>query len=388
MYASSHEYSAGGASCALVPTLLLAYIANIHFAAEIFLAVIAHSTRMICIFSTIKDRTTTEVMRWLFHFGVTDVVRVNSDDEADDHKIEFSIDQNTLSFRHNGRLIHLSEIEAVWYRKGRNWLCKQFLEIDFIEHPKLTAYLQKKVAGEELHLSEYLHFMIENAVSSLGSSSRCELNKLMVLHAARKAGLLTPAFHISNSKSSLKTAIADKPSITKPITDGLYLFENRQANTGYFSYTEAFAASDLDQLPDRLSPSFVQEQILKRMDLRVFFLEGRCYAMAIFSQRDEQTRVDFRKYNYIKPNRSVPFKLPVDIEDKIARLFASLKLNTGSVDFIVDQQGRYFFLEINPVGQFSMVSVPCNYFLEKQAAITLMNYARREKDIPAARECD
>jgi ATP-GRASP peptide maturase of grasp-with-spasm system len=316
-------------------------------------------------------------MRWLFHLGVTDVLRINSDDAADDRIVEFSVDQNTLSFRHNGRLIRLSEIEAVWYRKGRNWLCNQFLEIDFREHPRLTAYLRKRIAGEELRLSEYLHFMIENAVPALGSPSRCELNKLMVLHAAREAGLLIPAFHVSNSRASLKTAIADKPSITKPITDGLYLFDNEQANTGYFSYTEALDASELDQLPDRLSPSFVQEQILKRMELRVFFLEGRCYAMAIFSQRDEQTRVDFRKYNYIKPNRTVPFRLPSDLEAKIVRLFALVKLNTGSADFIVDQQGRYFFLEINPVGQFSMVSVPCNYFLERQVAITLRDYAGR-----------
>jgi len=126
---------------------------------------------------------------------------------------------------------------------------------------------------------------------------------------------------------------------------------------------------------------------LKRMDVRVFFLEGRCYAMAIFSQRDEQTRVDFRRYNYIKPNRTVPLRLRPDLEAKITRLFASLKLNTGSVDFIVDQQGRFFFLEINPVGQFSMVSVPCNYFLERQAALTLRNYARPQKDA-AAREGD
>ncbi len=343
---------------------------------------------MICIFSTIRDRTTTEVMRWLFHLGVTDVLRINSDDDAaGDRIVEFSLDQNTLSFRHNGRLIRLSEIEAVWYRKGRNWLCNQFLEIDFSEHPRLTAYLRKKIAGEELRLSEYLHFMIENAVPALGSPSRCEINKLLVLHAAREAGLLIPAFHISNSRASLKAAIADKPAITKPITDGLYLFDNEQSNTGYFSYTEAIAASELDPLPDRLSPSFVQEQILKRMDVRVFFLEGRCYAMAIFSQRDEQTRVDFRRYNYIKPNRTVPLRLRPDLEAKITRLFASLKLNTGSVDFIVDQQGRFFFLEINPVGQFSMVSVPCNYFLERQAALTLRNYARRQKDA-AAREGD
>jgi ATP-GRASP peptide maturase of grasp-with-spasm system len=344
---------------------------------------------MICIFSTTRDQTTTEVMRWLSYLGVKDVLRINSDDTAaNDRDIEFNLDQNTLSFRDDGRLIRLSEIEAVWYRKGRHWLCNQFLETNFRGHPKFAAYLEKKIAGEQLRLSEYLHFMIETAVPVLGSSTRSELNKLLVLHAANEVGLLTPAFHISNSKASIIAAIAQKPSITKPITDVLYLFDTEHANTGYYSYTEALALSALDQLPDRLSPSFVQEQILKRFDVRVFFLDGRFYAMAIFSQRDEQTRVDFRRYNDAKPNRTVPLKLSSDLEEKIARLFASLNLNTGSVDFVVDLQGRFFFLEINPVGQFSMVFNPCNYFLEKQVAITLKEYARQHKFNPTGRKCD
>jgi ATP-GRASP peptide maturase of grasp-with-spasm system len=353
------------------------------------LAALAYSTCMICIFSRIRDLTTTEVMRWLFHFGVTDVLRVNCDDDAAcDPIVEFGIDQDTLWFRHDGRLIRLSEIEAVWYRKGRNWLCNQFPEInDFSGHPRLAANLRKRLADEQLRLSEYLHFMIENAVPTLGSPSRCNLNKLLVSHAAREVGLLTPAFHISNCKASLRAAVAGKPSITKPITDGLYLFDHEQTNTGYFSYTEAIAASELDQLPDRLSPSLVQEEIVKRLEVRVFFLEGRCYAMAIFSQRDQQTRVDFRRYNFLKPNRTVPYKLRPDLEAKIVRLFAILKLNTGSVDFIIDQQGRFIFLEVNPVGQFSMVSVACNYYLERQVAITLMNYARRRKENSAAGKC-
>lgn len=336
---------------------------------------------MICIFSITRDQTTTEVMRWLYHLGITDVLRINSDKtEANDYIVEFDVDQDTLRFRQGDRLVRLSEIEAVWYRKGRNWLCKQFFDVGFGEIPKLADHLRERIVREELRLSEYLHFMIENAAVALGSPSKCDLNKLLVMHAARKVGLLTPPFHISNSKTSLIDAIADMPFITKPITDVLYLFDTENTNTGYFSYTEALTASALKDLPDCLSPSFVQKQILKRFEVRVFFLNGQCYSMAIFSQRDEQTRVDFRRYNYTKPNRAVPLKLHPDLEAKISLLFESLKLNTGSVDFIVDQQGEFFFLEINPVGQFSMVSSPCNYFLERQVAVTLRDYARRNKD--------
>jgi glutathione synthase/RimK-type ligase-like ATP-grasp enzyme len=101
--------------------------------------------------------------------------------------------------------------------------------------------------------------------------------------------------------------------------------------------------------------------------------------MAILSQADEQTKIDFRRYNEKKPNRFVPFKLPAEIDQKIRLLFKKIGLNTGSVDMIVDQQDNYYFLEINPVGQFGMVSQPCNYFLEKQVALHLIQYARQHR---------
>jgi ATP-GRASP peptide maturase of grasp-with-spasm system len=339
---------------------------------------------MICIFSSERDLSTTEVMRWLLHLGVTDVLRVNHDDPSHDRMLELNVDENTLAFRLGGRLIRLSEIDAVWYRKGRQWLCDQFLEVDFSEHPKFAAYIRKKLAAEQLRLSEYVHFTIENTVPALGSSGTSNLNKLLVLHEARKVGLLVPTFCISNSKAFLRAAVAGRRFITKPISDVLYLFDATDANVGYYSYTEAFAESALDVLPDRISPSLVQEQIVKKFDVRVFVLDGRCYPMAIFSQADERTRIDFRRYNYAKPNRSVPLRLPSDVETKLVQLLRVLNLNTGSADFIVDQEGRFFFLEINPTGQFEMVSIPCGYLVEKQIALTLRTYARQDRDKPAA----
>ena len=52
----------------------------------------------------------------------------------------------------------------------------------------------------------------------------------------------------------------------------------------------------------------------------------------------------------------------------------SLDLKTGSIDMILTPEGDYYFLEVNPVGQFSMTSSPCNYNLEKRIAEYLMKY--------------
>src|SRR5690606_41647080 len=66
-----------------------------------------------------------------------------------------------------------------------------------------------------------------------------------------------------------------------------------------------------------------------------------------------------------RSNRTVAFNLPSDIENKLTKLMNVLSLNFGSIDMIVSKNREYYFLEVNPVGQFGMVSFPCNYNIER-----------------------
>ena len=91
------------------------------------------------------------------------------------------------------------------------------------------------------------------------------------------------------------------------------------------------------------------------------------YSMAMFSQGSKQTSIDFRRYDRNKMSRRVPYKLPQNLEDKIRILMKELDLNSGSLD-IVKTKDDYYFLEVNPVGQFGFVSGSCNYNLFKKNA--------------------
>ena len=340
---------------------------------------------MICIFSTAVDISTTDVMRWLHHIGYHDVIRVNYND-PDEHPIKLDVTTGSFAFTIGGRTIDLHDIDAVWYRKGKHWLCDQFYPVTVEEHSRFTTYLNARLASEETRLSEYLHYIIKTSVPVLGSATKGNLNKLLVLDAARSVGLLVPDFHVTNYREGILQVLQQWPdSITKALSDGLYLFENIERNTGYFSYTEAVNKENIDQLPEIISPSLLQGRINKKFEVRTFFLEGSCYSMVIFSQADEQTKVDYRRYNEVKPNRYVPFIIPKDLQEKLSQLFNKLELNTGSVDFIVDQDDNFYFLEINPVGQFGMVSAPCNYYLEREIALKLVQYATENNTRKAAR---
>ena len=91
--------------------------------------------------------------------------------------------------------------------------------------------------------------------------------------------------------------------------------------------------------------------------------------MAIFSQMDEMTKVDFRNYNREKPNRCLPFKLPEEIKCKLVQFNKIMNLDTGSIDMIVTPDNKFYFIEVNPIGQFGWVSKNCNYRLEEKIAL-------------------
>ncbi len=293
--------------------------------------------------------------------------------------MKIDVSDPEIAIQYRDRKFCLGDLKAVWYRKGSGWLAGARREVSLPAHQKLSDQLNDKLAAESAKLSEYLHYRIEKVAPCLGSPTKCDLNKLIVLDAARQAGFLTPSFIVSNNRVGVHNGLREiSDAITKPISDGVYLFDKSSGARGYFSYTERLG-NDIGQIDEPAPPSFIQRRIQKSFDLRVFYLAGACYAMAILSQTDEQTKTDLRKYNEAKPNRAIPFAIPQEVEGKLGRLFATLGLNTGSVDLILGQDGCYYFLEINPVGQFGMVSSPCNFHLEQVVALRLMRMATEGK---------
>jgi glutathione synthase/RimK-type ligase-like ATP-grasp enzyme len=121
-------------------------------------------------------------------------------------------------------------------------------------------------------------------------------------------------------------------------------------------------------------PSIIQEEIEKEIEIRVFIAEAKFYSMAIFSQNSGRTDVDFRNYDHNKPNRNVPYTLPLKVKSAIKRLMKGLGINTGSVDLIKNKAGEYYFLEVNPSGQYGMVSQPCNFNINRDIAEILIKH--------------
>lgn len=313
---------------------------------------------MIILATNKHDGSTNDVIDWLLGKNAT-VIRVDEDNPVQSLKLATGAQQAGAYIKVCDQKIDLNDIQALWHRKGNGF----FVESTPPASVKIPDFDLAHKLNEEWRIArEYLYFLLGQK-KTLGNYFEKRVNKLIVQHLAQAAGLKIPQSFILNTKEAALNI--DIETITKAIAE---IATIPLGNQQFSAYTTELSQDFLRSLPEQFFPALMQEKIEKKYELRVFYLDGKCYSMAIFSQLDQQTQADFRVYNMNKPNRTVPYQLPQDIEHKVQKLMQSLELNTGSLDFIVNPSNEFYFLEVNPVGQFGMVSQPCNYYLEEKIA--------------------
>lgn len=327
---------------------------------------------MIVIFSRCDDLSTRDVENKLTNMS-EDVVIIEPLVAME----KFSeISCNGIIFESSdGRRYNLLDATACWWRRTGVGMSNLVDEI-----PKEMTANERNLSiilnGSRNHLNEeftdlrdYIYdTLYKTCPRHIGNPRRMGLNRIHTLDLAREIGLNVPSYAVITNYNQLDKLddLGDR-FVSKAISNGIYDFFGHDA---YYSYTEAHNKKDFANKDVRLFPSMVMGLVEKSFEVRSFYLNGNFYSMAIFSQRNEQTSVDFRKYCTELPNKNEPFKLPDDVEVKLDKLYKELELNCGSADFVVDKKGNYVFLEINPVGQFQMTSLPCNYNLEQK----IVNY--------------
>ena len=331
---------------------------------------------MILIFTLKDDFSSSQVCEILTRYGEK-VVRINGDDDF--YKFD-SITQNGIYFINTltNEQINIKDASACWWR--RNGISKRnFISNIIDERKKITKqnidlsilidFDNKFIKNEYLTLKEYIYASIfETCTINLGKPI-FDLNRLIVFDLAKKYELKIPDYNIiTNGDQLCKTKENFGSLVTKAISNGInYQNENKR----FYTYTELLEEKFYIQNSTNIFfPSIVSSLIEKKIEIRSFYLNGDFFSMAIFSQSDKKTKIDFRKYSN---NRNEPYKLPKEIENKLKKIFIELELNTGSVDLILDKENNYIFLEINPVGQYGMTSIPCNYELDIKIANFLTN---------------
>lgn len=304
------------------------------------------------------EQGTDPVIDWLLYYKAS-FIRVSMADlltkEAD-----CFIDVNNNALYVNGHDI-TAAVNVVFFRRWEE-------NVPFRDWPEGWPYSQLSYESntELLYLSEYL-FTIFRHKKWLPPKGTENLNKLEMISRASCAGLKTPATAVINNKEKLLEFFHEcgESIITKPVYNSGYFTTGGQT---YTAFTTAMDEAMIHALPDRFFPTLFQERIKGDYEIRSFCLDGDFYSSAVFPDPAITAQVaDVKIGNHYATNYWMPYWLPGHVENSLNSLMHDVGLNTGSFD-LIQRDGSYYFLEVNPVGQFLAPGTRANYRLEQKIA--------------------
>ncbi|HET6225791.1 MAG TPA: grasp-with-spasm system ATP-grasp peptide maturase [Bacteroidia bacterium] len=317
------------------------------------------------------------VMDWLTHYKADyDVITGDEFMTGTSMTFQLSNAANSIKIKTvHQKELDLDQVKTVWFRRRMETASFQFYEqlnFDMEGKQTLTGHLKL----EFLRFYSLLPIYLKKAYW-LSHPDKSSLNKLEVLILAKNFGITIPETIVCNffDSGNQKLIYPTERYISKPLTETAVITDSIHR---YSMLTKEVDQKTLVQ-DSLIFPSLLQKCIEKEFEIRTFYLSGKCYSLAIFSQESEKTKTDYRNYDTENQNRCVPYKLPKVLEKKIGKLMRALKLNAGSIDFIKTTQDEFVFLEINPVGQFDWVALHCNYPIEKDIAQHLIKKDNHEK---------
>ena len=93
-----------------------------------------------------------------------------------------------------------------------------------------------------------------------------------------------------------------------------------------------------------LTPVYIQNYVQKSYEVRVTVIDDNYFAVKILSDNS----VDWRDGN----NQYELIDVPEEVRECIKMMMKDFQLRFGAIDYIVSNDGKWYFLEINPNGQW------------------------------------
>ena len=180
-------------------------------------------------------------------------------------------------------------------------------------------------------------------------------NKPEQLAVARSMGFNIPDTYIGTNYSRIKSFYkkCSGEIIAKAVKHG-FNFDGDRARV---AATQKIGKAELVSLKEYASvPMIFQEHIIKNYDIRVTVVGDDVFATAIDSQDHEKTKVDWRLSDCYKiPLRQYEISLPESIKNLCVDITKRFKLRYSAIDLVFGQDGFYYFLELNPNGQWAWI---------------------------------
>lgn len=272
------------------------------------------------------------------------VMRFDTDRFPIDAQAVFAQDQDgeAIRFCTNGQELRIEDGDAIWYRRAR-WAGKLPQDMD--------RQLRHGCVSESKALLLGMLAAAPCFVMDSPDLVRLRGHKPQQQRIAREVGLATPRTLMTNDPEQARAFIASCPggAIAKmlaafPIMD--------EAGVEQVVFTTALTNQHIAELDGlRYSPMVFQEQLQKRLELRITVVGSQMFAAAIDSQRTAGAETDWRERGVTLLRSWMPYTLPTEVERSLHQYMDRIGLQYSAIDIIVEPDGRHVFLEANPAGE-------------------------------------
>ncbi|SDL61674.1 RimK-like ATP-grasp domain-containing protein [Modicisalibacter muralis] len=245
----------------------------------------------------------------------------------------------SISF--GGKCLTGHDVEAAYFRRPGKPLVAESIE---------DQGSRNYIESEWNALLKSLYMRLEGRWLNSPTKIVLAEDKPRQLLIAADLGFDIPQSAVTNDLTVAQRIAAHHTAIGKPLRQAL--LEGDQERVIFTTRLPTLTAVDEKALA--MAPIIVQQEIQKQTDVRVTVVGQKVFAVAIHSQEQQETKVDWRSGAQPDLKHEV-ISLPGQLEERCIRLVELLGLNYGAIDLIQDLDNHYWFLEINPNGQWAWI---------------------------------
>jgi len=289
------------------------------------------------------DDTLIKIIQCFNFLGFDNYIKINQQ-ELFEGNLRVELGKETYLVFDNSNRIRINQENATVFL----WKWDMNYAKHVIHKDSTSTELQEQLIneGRAICLNFLSLFEPLNKITPLFEFSLTKFHQLII---ANSVGLKIPETQLLSSKEDLIQNTDKKDYITKCF--GSYLI-NAEKNRKFLNYTISITKDVIDKLPTLFFPSVIQPKIHKIYEVRVLYFYGEFFSISYFVNEDSKNTIDIRETVNTNKTVNIPIELPSVLKKKIKSLMKKLKLNYGAIDLIKTLDNHYYFLEVNPSGQF------------------------------------
>jgi hypothetical protein len=253
--------------------------------------------------------------------------------------IDWTVTAGTGSLAIDGRSCRIEDIDLLIYRRPQR---------AYAQHTDRPAWLARLIDDEWQSLELALSTSIRGTVLNPVAGSAAARNKLIQVRTAIGLGMKVPEIIVSTVRDTLHCFACRRPAVTKSIETGGII----EGDKLHSCHTRAAPPEAFDGYDAAGTPTLLQQRIMPAATWRIVTIGQNTFG---FRNSGPALADDIDSRKIEDELRGEPRPVPVHIHDQLQAFRSALGISFASSDFLEDDAGELWFIDLNPDGQWAFL---------------------------------